>query len=273
MLAVLGCGNMATAIVEGYYRKHQKGDFLTFTPDEKDAIRLAEKVKGRQITDLKEIEKADQVMVACKPQHFASLCKMIGEAGVDLSSKHIISIMAAVPAEIVADKLGCKKVTRVMPNTPCFVGEGMCLLLHTEAVSDQDKSFVETFFQACGKTINISSEKLFDQVTTVSGSGPAYVFQFAQAMSQQLQSWGLPQDESEMIVTQLFKGSSHLMEEEKDTPLQTLIDRVTSKKGVTIEAVEKFREKDLEGTTSEALLKAAARSIELTKEVSDSLNS
>lgn len=272
MIAILGCGNMATAIVEGYYKKHQKGDFLTYTPNETDAVTLAKKIKGRAITDLSELEKADQVMIACKPQHFSDLCKTIDQAKVDLSSKHIISIMAAVPLETIVEKLNSKKVTRVMPNTPCFVGEGMCLLLHSEGVSDQNKNFVETFFQACGKTTNISSEELFDQVTTVSGSGPAYVFQFAAAMSKQLQEWGMSLTDSQMIVTQLFKGSSHLMEAEAETPLQTLIDRVTSKKGVTIEAVEKFQEKDLEGITKEALLKAASRSTELTEEVRESLS-
>ncbi len=271
MLAVLGCGNMATAIIEGYYKKHRKGDFLTFNPKVEDAKVLANKVNGEVITDLKNLDRADQILIACKPQHFSILCAMIEEVDVNLSEKHIISIMAAVPAEIISERLNAKKVTRVMPNTPCFVGEGMCLLYHLDSIGEAEIKFVETFFNACGITTNIESEKLFDQVTTVSGSGPAYVFQFAQAMSNQLQQWGLSMDASQDIVTQLFKGASHLMEEEKGTPLQTLIDRVTSKKGVTIEAVEKFREKDLEGITKEALLKAATRSLEMTEEVRQSL--
>ena len=154
-----------------------------------------------------------------------------------------------------------------MPNTPAFLGEGISLLLHSEKVSKEERDFVSTFFQACGKTFTLEDEEIFDKVTTVSGSGPAYVYLFAKTMRDKLTSWGLDEKTAREIVVQLFIGSSHLMDDASDETLDELIAKVTSKGGVTIEAVRSYQQDDLGELTSKALDSAYARSNEIVKEI------
>jgi len=266
MIGVIGCGNMAQAIVKGCHKKNPKLQFLTFNPTHEKSEELAQAVGGRALKDLAEVSAVDSIMIACKPQHLNKLSEDLKKSGVSLEDKYVISILAATPIETLKDKLGAKRITRVMPNTPAFVGKGMSLLIHSKEVKNEDKELVSKVFKACGKIADMPNETIFDQVTTVSGSGPAYVFLFAQTMAEKLVSWGLEADLAKEIAIQLFCGSSELMSEQSNESLQELIDKVTSKGGVTIEAVRSYQKNNLKDLTSTALDAAFARSEEMRKE-------
>lgn len=268
MIGVIGCGNMANAIVKGYHSKNSQKKFLTFDPTAEKSKDLASAVKGESAHSLNDLKKASTVIIACKPQQFSQLVTDLKNADVNFSNTHVISIMAAMPLEQIKKSLACDKVTRVMPNTPIFLGEGMSLLLHSTDVSKDDRVFVKDFFSACGEVAEIEDEKTFNQITTVSGSGPAYVFLFAQTMVNQLIKWGLEEEKARKITIQLFKGSSDLMKEKAGESLDQLISQVTSKGGVTIEAVNSFKENNLSEITSMALKQAEKRSDEMIKELS-----
>lgn len=265
MIAVIGCGNMATAIVKGFSKKDSSINFLTYTPSFTRAKNLAEEVNGRAVKRLIDLSEAGTIVLACKPQQLEDLVTSIDNSGLDLEDKHIISILAATPIEVIRKKLGVSRVTRVMPNSPSLIGMGMSLVLHDESVTTRERSLVDNFFSSCGEVALMPSETIFDQVTTVSGSGPAYVFLFAQTMVEKLLSWGLEEEKAKEIVLQLFRGSSELMVDQSDLSIEDLISNVTSKAGVTIEAVNSYKESGISKTTSTALDAAWLRSKEIEK--------
>lgn len=267
MIGVIGCGNMSSAIVKGIHSKLPQEKFLTYTPSFTRAQSLAESVGGKAVKELTHLKECDAIIIGCKPQQFEELAKNLQDA-FDFKDKYIISIMAAVPVETIKGKLGASMVTRIMPNTPALLGEGVSLMYHSEAVTDNWRNKCHDYFSACSKVHLIGSEELFDQVTTVTGSGPAYVFYFAKTLADNLKAWGLNESDSRAMVTQLFKGSAALMGASPDKPLGTLIDEVTSKGGVTIEAVKVYQEEKLEEISSEALSAAVKRSEELKKQFS-----
>lgn len=266
MIGVIGCGNMASAIVKGIHKTFLDEQFLTYTPSFTRAQKLAEDVNGKAVKELKDLKDAKTIIIACKPQQFDSLVSDL-KGHFDLNEKHFISIMAAVSLNTIKRKLGVSKVTRVMPNTPSLYAEGVSLILHSPEVTTEEQEKSLKYFSACSKVHAISDEKLFDQVTTVSGSGPAYVFYFAKTLADQLAGWGLDAQEAKEIVIQLFKGSARLMEENSKESLNQLIDQVTSKGGVTIEAVKVYQAKNLDEITKSATEAAFKRSLEITKDL------
>lgn len=266
MIGIIGCGNMASAIVKGIHQVYPDIKFLTFDPRLEASKKLASEVNGKAVEALAGLAEADSILIGCKPQHFSQLVDDL-KGKFDLSSKHYISIMAAMPLETIKKALGSEKVTRVMPNTPMLYNEGVCLLLHSDGVTKKEEDLVEKCFSSVSKVHLMEDEESFDQVTTVSGSGPAYVFQFAKTMADKLESWGVEANEARDIVEELFIGASKLMSKRHDITLDELIDQVTSKGGVTIEAVKVYRENNLTKISSDALDAAFKRSQELTNEL------
>jgi pyrroline-5-carboxylate reductase len=265
MIGVIGCGNMASAIVKGIHKKFQNEEFLTFTPSYTRAQTLAEAVNGKAVKELQELKDCDVIIIACKPQQFQDLAKNLKEK-LALEEKYFISIMAAISVETIQKNLNVKKVTRVMPNTPSLFNEGVSLIYHSSDVSSDQKVKCEKYFSACSQVNILDNELTFDKVTTVTGSGPAYVFYFAKTMADQLASWGIEEKAAREMVAQLFKGSTKLMEENTHRSWSELIDEVTSKGGVTIEAIKVYQEKGLDETTQDALAAAFNRSQVLTKQ-------
>ena len=266
MMGIIGCGNMASAIVKGINQVYPDIQFLTFDPKKEASEKLASEVGGRSVDGLEGLAEADSVLIGCKPQHFSQLVEDLS-GKFDLGSKHYISIMAAMPLESIKKALGASRVTRAMPNTPMLYNEGVCLLLNSEDVTEKEEQFVMKCFSSVSKVHLMEDEESFDKVTTVSGSGPAYVFQFAKTMVDKLENWGVEGDEARDIVEQLFIGASKLMSKRHDITLEELIDQVTSKGGVTIEAVKVYRQNDLRQISSDALDAAFKRSQELTNEL------
>jgi pyrroline-5-carboxylate reductase len=265
MIGVIGCGNMAQAIVKGMKNEFQNLNFLTYTPTYTRAKSLAKDVQGRAVKELSEMAAADILIIACKPQQFNDLVQQL-KGLFDLSQKHIVSIMASISIESIMSRLAADKVTRVMPNTPSLLQEGISLIYHNESVDQSERDKIEKYFSACSKIYPMESEKTFDEVTTITGSGPAYVFEFAKSLMKKNNSFGVDEGTSQEMIVQLFRGALALMEKNQDKPLQELIDQVTSKGGVTIEAIKMYREKELDHITSQAIDKAIARSHELSKD-------
>ncbi len=268
MIGVIGCGNMASAIVSGIHEVLKNEKFLTYTPGLTRAIELAEKVDGKAVKSLKELSECEYLLIGCKPQQFSDLATNLKAELPELADKYIISMMAAVSLETIEKQLGTQKITRVMPNTPIRHGEGISLLLHSQLSSSKDIEYVTSLFKACSMIFTMKDEIQFDKVTTISGSGPAYLFYQAEIFAQTLQSWDMNPEEATELAIQLMKGSVKLMENRGDLELSELVDQVTSKKGVTIEAVEVLKNQGLKSLYGEALDAAYRRSQEMSKEFS-----
>lgn len=258
-LAVLGGGNMATAIINGII----KGGVLA--PDQIIVSDPSEERKAYFLSinvavaeDNSElVTSAKYLLLAVKPQ---VAVQILGELKSVITATHIISIMAGFKIEKIKALLGDVKVARIMPNLPVTVGEGMSAIDCTD-FDDGEQSFVVDVFNSLGKVV-LLPESTFDAVTSVSGSGPAYVYAFIDAMIKGGVDGGLSEEQSKALTLQTLVGAIKMVEN-SDLPISTLIDNVCSKGGTTIEAVKCFRENGLESTVREGIRRCKNRSEEL----------
>jgi pyrroline-5-carboxylate reductase len=266
MIGVLGCGNMADAIVRGIHQFDKSISFLTYTPSKTRAQTLAAAVGGRAVDDISEMVDCEILLIGCKPQQFAQLADEIKKK-ISRQNVHIVSMMAAIRLETIAHKLGQKNITRIMPNTPIFVGKGVTLMTHSDHLEIRQRQKIENLFSKLGSLHLMNSENELDQVMTVTGSGPAYAFLFTKTLVDKLVDWGIdPQSAKEMTI-QMMEGSVEMMKRsEKD--LTTLISDVTSKGGTTIEAIKVYEGNKLGLISAEALEASLRRARELSEELS-----
>lgn len=262
-IAVLGCGNMASAIVKSTYSQNRDIKFFTYTPSNHRAVELAKAVNGESFKNLEQLPLVDIIMIACKPQQFDDLSKELKP--VLNKDQLVISVLAATELATIQSKLDVKNVTRIMPNTPCEINEGISLVYHAKCLSKDNMTKVNQFFSLCSKVIEVKDDKELDLLTLVAGSGPAYVFEFASSIANFLNEKGVDKDLSKLIVDQLFVGSSKLMQH-SETDYDKLVDAVTSKAGVTIEAINTYREFKISDISSMALSNALKRSEQIALE-------
>lgn len=263
-VAVLGCGNMASAIVKSTYAQDSNLYFYTFTPSITRAKDLADKVNGECFKSLANLPSVDLLMIACKPQQFNDLCKQLSPYL--KPDQLVVSVLAATDLESLQKGLKIKNISRIMPNTPCEVSEGISLVLHAKELSEKHREMVNSFFGKCSKVFEVSSDEELDLLTVVAGSGPAYIFEFASGLEKFLMSKGIARGLSKNLVDQLFLGSSKLMQK-SDISYDKLVDAVTSKAGVTIEAINTYRKFNLSDISFHSLDNALKRSKQITQEI------
>lgn len=263
-IASLGCGNMAASIVLGAYEKlGQDLKVYCYTPSQTRAQQLSSQAAGVHLTSLDQLKGLDLdfIMVACKPQQVGELSKSL--SGLISNHTHIVSILAGMEIASLQKLFNTPVVTRIMPSTPTLVGKGISLVCHAPEVSSNQKQTIEQFFSSCSKVFPMESEAQLDTVTTVSGCGPAYVFNFAAALAKALTAQGIEQSLASEIVRALFTGASALMEYSNDLTFAELQAQVTSKGGITMEAIKVFDNYDLGQISSEAIIAALNRTKEL----------
>lgn len=205
------------------------------------------------------IDNCQFVLFAVKPQHYLSIC----ENTVFNENNIVLSIMAGVKIATLKEKIiaNCGMV-RIMPNTPCKIGKGVSALCF-ENVSSAEKSFILNIFSACGIVVEVE-EGLFDAVTCVSGSGPAYVFMFADAMIKGGMQGGLSYQTSKELALSTIMGTAQLASQSQDS-LSNLLDSVCSKGGTTIEAINIFRQNALEQTIVDGMVACKNKSKSLSE--------
>lgn len=261
-IAILGCGNMAQAIILGLFKEGVELECHTYTPSFSKAEKLALDVKGIAYKSLKDIPECDYYMVGCKPQQFEELARELK----NIISKQatVVSILAGTTVSKIQELLDIKYVLRVMPNTPSLVGHGVNALYFSEEVSLGDKTFLTNMFDSFSKTFVFNKENEIDIITGFSGSGPAYIFEFANLMTKKMISMGIGESIAKEMVNHTFLGSSKLLVDSQNDA-ETLRNNVTSKNGVTYEALEIFKKYNMEAAFNDALDAAYNRSIELSK--------
>lgn len=255
-LGVVGAGNMARAIVSkvaesGIIDKARIAVSDPFTDicidgitNLKDNIKLA--------------RECEYLLFAVKPQIFREI---MGDF-IDTRAVAVISIMAGIKSDFIKNNMpkDCS-VIRVMPNTPCMVGSGMICVAENDNKTAID--FTCEILGATGKVL-VMPESKFDAVTAVSGSGPAYVYMFIEAMALVGEKLGLSLSDARTMAAETLIGASK-MALMSDKSLAELIDAVCSKGGTTIEAVKVFREKGLYDIVNDAMTACYNRSVELGK--------
>ncbi|MEM8782019.1 MAG: pyrroline-5-carboxylate reductase [Planctomycetota bacterium] len=261
-LGFIGAGNMAEAIARGAIESGALRPEQMAAADPSPERRALFEGLGLSTFDdaAALVPRCAQVMLAVKPQVSASLAEAMQE--VDRDRQVVISIMAGVTIEQLETAMGGPaRVIRVMPNTPLMVGQGMSAVAVGEHAEDgKDENLCVRVLQSCGKVVKVVEEDL-DAVTAVSGSGPAYVFLFIEAMTRAAQELGLS-DLSETLVQQTFRGAVQMLFESAPDP-EELRRQVTSPGGTTQAAIEHLQKHGFEELIRDAVVAARDRSIEL----------
>lgn len=261
-VAVAGCGNMAQALIKAMAKSFPQIDFFTFTPSNTRAKKLASDIGGTFCESLSDFPKCDYYLLACKPQQIEELA---GELKEFVSQEAtLISVLAGTNTTRLTQLFGNSHIVRVMPNTPSLIGMGANGLYFSKDVTDVAKTQVIELFNSAGKSFVFDDEEKIDVITPFSGSGPAYLFEWARIMVTKLSSMGVDPKIAKELVVQTFLGASELMNQSDESPEQLRIN-VTSQKGVTFEALEVFNNRDLPAIINEAIDAALKRAKELAK--------
>lgn len=273
-LAVLGAGNMASALLHA-----SAGKFFTapnrvhiFDIDSAKSKKLADSC-GASVSDsmVSCLQDAPRVLLAVKPQVIPALCReLISAAGSNYSDllkpeTLIISIAAGVSIQTIKElfKRPEQPIARVMPNTPCLVGKSAGAVCFSTEVTEKCAEWMIEFLKNCGFFCRLS-EKLFDAVTGLSGSGPAYVFLFIEALADAGVRWGLTRDDALSLAAHTVRGSAEMILQTGSHP-SVLKDMVASPGGTTIRGLEALEQSGFRGAVMSAVNAACARAAELGK--------
>ena len=258
----LGGGNMASALIGGLIAKAIPASDITvleIDPQGRERLRGQFGVAVAAAVDEAELP-VDVLVLAVKPQQMqAALAPLAGRLGATL----VISIAAGLRIADLARWLGGhRRIVRCMPNTPALIGAGITGLYADPAVDAAGREAARLVLSAVGSVVWVESEARMDAVTAISGSGPAYVFHFIEALEAAGGSLGLDAATARKLAIDTVLGAARLAAESADAP-GVLRQRVTSPGGTTAAALEVMRERGFMALIDAAVAAAAARGHEL----------
>lgn len=262
-IAFIGGGNMAEAMLVAILGKGigTPDDIQVSDIKEERRNYLAQKY-GVPVSEsnLAVVENAGLIVLAVKPQN---LVEVMAELNGQLKPYQLVlSIIAGASIDALCRGLNHDRVVRVMPNTPAQIGQGMSVWTATASVSDEQKELVGSMLRAMGKEFMVDDEAFIDKATAVSGSGPAYLFLFVEAMVDAAVNLGFSEEMALELVQQTVLGSSLYLKESGHTPSE-LRRMVTSPGGTTAEALSKFEEGRFTEVVQAAVQAAYRRAREL----------
>ncbi|MGH8020611.1 MAG: pyrroline-5-carboxylate reductase [Opitutaceae bacterium] len=263
--AFLGAGAMAGAMVRGLIASGSTtaDRIACIGGNDPTAANLARETGVSAAPDFEQlVAGADVLIIACKPQNLAALPASLATITHGLL---VISIVAGKRLGTLARLFPeARNLVRVMPNTPGQIGAGVSGWCPSRPLADADRAIVLTLLDALGKNVEVAESEL-DAVTAVSGSGPAYVFEFAAALREAGIAAGLPAATATLLAQETILGAARLLTL-GDTPAEVLRDRVTSPGGTTAAALAVFAKRDFRALVRDAVAAATQRSEELSKE-------
>ena len=263
-IGFIGAGQMATALAAGMANKCERElEFLVYSPRAVSIEKLATACgPAANVTAMENtqavVDDSDVVFLAVKPQ-------MLEEAmeGINFESKSlVISIIGGADMYRLRRIVGHDRIVRTMPNTPCLIGMAATGYAVDEGVSDEDAALVEELFGAVGTILLVHDESLINSVAGVSGSGPAYVYTFIEAMIDGGVLVGLKREIARELAIQTVLGAAELMKETGKHPGE-LRDQVTSPGGTTIAALKALEETGMRDAVMSAVLVCTERAKEL----------
>ncbi|MFN3921012.1 MAG: pyrroline-5-carboxylate reductase [Caldimicrobium sp.] len=266
-LGIIGGGMMAEALIKGFLEKDifKAKDILVSEPFN-ERRQYLEEFYGILTTpkNFEVLDKGSIILLAVKPQVMAEVLEEIKEK-VDPKRHLIITIAAGLPMSFYEKRLPKETpIIRVMPNTCALVHESVSAIAMGKRATSEDLKKAEEIFQAIGSVIFVKEEYM-DAITALSGSGPAYVALFIEALIDAGVRCGLPRDIAENLVLSTLEGTVKMIEKTKKDPYQ-LKAMVTSPGGTTISALEVLYQKGFPGIVIEAVKEAWKRSQEISKE-------
>jgi len=265
-IGIIGAGAMGGALAAGLLASGTSADAIRAADPDSDRRRQMEESRGiRCGADNREVvEQSDLVVLAVKPHQVAEVLRELGGAdNPGLTRPLWVSIAAGVSLASLAEGLppGARLV-RSMPNTPALVGEGATAFVANPEATDADRAAARLLFEAVGTAWESPSEELLDAVTGLSGSGPAYVFVFLEALGDAGVRMGLPRETARALATQTVLGAARLALESGRDPAD-LKAQVTSPGGTTIAGLERLEAAGFRSAIHDAVEAATRRSREL----------
>lgn len=262
----IGGGNMATALIGGLMvRGVAASDLKVVDVLHEARTRHTEKFGIACFeTPAEAAPHGDAVVLAIKPQQMREVCRALAP---HLADQLVVSIAAGVRVDDIGRWLGGKsRLARCMPNTPALIGAGITAVFAKPAVDANQRELVSAILSAAGKLVWVDDEALLDPVTALSGSGPAYVFYFLEAMQRAAGEMGLPRETGNMLAIETMRGAAELAARSTE-PAAVLRERVTSKGGTTEQALASMNADHVQDAIVRAIHAANRRARELGDEL------
>lgn len=264
-ICFIGGGNMATALIGGLLGKgYEAGQISVVEINPDNRAQLQAKFGVRATDNLAEgVSGCDVAVLAVKPQQLREVAQALTA---QLKGQLLISIAAGIRAGDLARWAGSQAVVRAMPNTPALVQSGMTGLYALPAVNEAQRKQADDILAAVGDTLWVDDEVMLDAVTAISGSGPAYVFYFIEALQKAGQELGFSAADARRLSLATFLGASKLAASSDEEPA-VLRARVTSKNGTTERALLSMAADHVDGHIARAAKAAADRAKEMGDEL------
>ncbi|MEX2187729.1 MAG: pyrroline-5-carboxylate reductase [Pirellulales bacterium] len=263
-IGFIGAGQMATALARGWLAAGlvRADQLAAVDPIAAARDRFAAELSGANVADLAALAKTlgacDVIVLAVKPQQMSAA---LAAGGFIDDKKLVVSIAAGVPLSALESSLAHGRLARVMPNTPALVGQGASAFSLGRGATDADGELLDQLLGAVGKAVRVD-EKHLDAVTGLSGSGPAFVYQMIEALSDGGTLCGLPRDVATALAAQTVKGAAEMVLSTGEHPA-ALKDRVASPGGTTIAGLAVLEDAGFRGILVRAVEAASRRAAEL----------
>jgi pyrroline-5-carboxylate reductase len=266
-ITFIGGGNMATALIAGLVGKVTPAANIHVVDPSVDTLqRLQSEYRVGTATQVDErVAGSEVIVLSVKPQQMRDVAAVLQP---QLANQPLVlSIAAGIRCADLSRWLGgYGAIVRCMPNTPALIGQGITGMVAMAGVNEAQKQAADSILRAVGKTVWLDDEALIDPVTGVSGSGPAYVFYFLEAMQQAAVEMGLTAAQGKELALATFAGATQLAAQSPEE-LDVLRQRVTSKGGTTHAAIASMEQAGVKQAIIDAMKAAAARGRELGDEL------
>lgn len=262
-IAVIGAGTMGEAVIKGLLREGliDNGNLVAADPWEERCAYLAETYNIRTVTDnTVAVRDAEIVFLSVKPQVLSYV--LDGIKGMLKDGVLVFSIAAGVPVRKIQDGIGVDSVIRAMPNTPAQIGQGITVWTATSSVTEAQRDHAMAILRALGEAVYVGDEHYLDMATALSGTGPAYVYLFMEAMVDAGVHLGFSRHVAEKLVFQTVIGSANYARQ-SNLHLAALRNQVTSPGGTTAEALYHMDKGGFRTVLSRAVWAAFVRSQDL----------
>lgn len=265
-IAFIGSGAMAGAMIVGLLREKLAEPENLFASDPRvdRGVELRQRYGIQPFTDnVAAVKDADVVVLSVKPQRLGDVLAQL--KGNIPAGAVVLSIIAGATIEKMGAGLGHASIIRTMPNTPAMIGEGITVWVASDSVSESQREQARTILSALGEEVFVEDEYYLDMATALSGTGPAYVYMFMEAMIDAGVHMGFPRRISEKLVVQTMRGSVNYYEK-NDVHVAALRNQVTSSGGTSAEALYYLEKAGVRTAISRAIWAAYQRSLELGRE-------
>lgn len=267
-LAFIGCGVMAESIIAGLLRKNlvQANQISATHPRENRRKELGEKYGIEVFEENREAvekirENADSIVILCvKPQRIKGVLEEL--KGSVAPNQIVASIIAGARIETISEMLDNKKIVRAMPNTPSQIGAGITAWTCTESVSDAEKAQIKALLTALGKELHVETENMIDMATSLSATGPTYIFLVMEALTDAGVHLGFSREMAKELVQETMLGSVKFAIESHKHPAE-LRNMVTSPGGTSADAIYQMEKGGLRTVLSKAVYAAYQRAVAL----------